>query len=167
MWRSGTSCRLCVLAAAVAAVSGCASRQVPRIDPTGEHVFVQAPICRRKLPQTPATTATRPASFRMTTMFSVSIKPVDQVAQVGSEVILVAGVAGADGYLKAHRRLEWTISPGGVGQFTDIAKADCLDRLLGDNNPHQLVTSTYAVGSTLHIYERLSAARPTLRTTFT
>ncbi|MCC6125471.1 MAG: hypothetical protein IT426_10940 [Pirellulales bacterium] len=157
MWRSGMSCRLWFLAAAAAVGSGCANWQTPRIDPTGEHVFApdsvapQSPVGGYGNPQAP------PGDPEI---IGVTISPAEQIAPVGSEVYLVAGVAGADGYLKAHRRLEWTISPGTVGQFTKIAESDCFDRLLGDNHPHKIVSGTYAVGGTLHLYEQLTRGTP-------
>ena len=177
MWRSGMSCRLWCLAAVaaltVAAVSGCASCNLPRIDPSGEHVFVtdsvapQSPVYAAA-PSSPTAAAPVnagdyrdvPGGLAAGDDVAVTIAPADLVAQVGSEAILVAGVVRSDGLLDAHRRLEWTISPGSVGQFTDIAKTDWVDRLLGDNNPHQIVAGNYAVGSTLHTYNRLTRGTP-------
>ena len=158
------SCRLWCIAAVLAVVSGCASCHLPRIDPTGEHVFAPEPVT----PQSPAyQTPVNAGDYHNVAGGSaegsdafVTLTPTDHVAQVGSEVILVAGVGGADRLLYAHRRLEWTISPGSVGQFTDIAKTDWADRLLGDNNPHQIATGTYAVGSTGHTYDRLTRGTP-------
>lgn len=170
--------RLWWFAALVAVGSGCADTcTLPRIDPSGDHVFATAPVTPQNTPYAstlpgavyntqpqPVASAgdyrNTPGQLAEGDDVSVSLTPPDTVAQVGSEVILVAGVGGADGFLKAHRRLEWTISPGGVGQFTDIGKAEWGGRLLGDDNPHQIVSATYAVGSTQHNNERLTRGTP-------
>jgi uncharacterized repeat protein (TIGR01451 family) len=46
------------------------------------------------------------------------------LAPVGSEVVLKAGVCSASGYLLANQRVEWLLSPGGTGQFVDLAERD-------------------------------------------
>ena len=67
---------------------------------------------------------------------------------MGSEVLLIAGVGSADGFLRCNQRLEWSINPGGVGQFVDIGKNDFVDLLLGDYNRPRLVNPVYGIGST-------------------
>ena len=108
------SCRLWCVAAVIAAVSGCADCHWPKIDPSGEHVFAPTPVA----PQNPANIypvsqnpvagdyRNSPGELTDEDDVLVTLSPeTDKVAQVGSEVILVAGVGGADGLLKAHRRL--------------------------------------------------------------
>ena len=50
----------------------------------------------------------------------VLLEPAEKVAPVGSEVVLRAGVGGADGYLRTNRRLEWSIAAGSVGHFVAV-----------------------------------------------
>jgi uncharacterized repeat protein (TIGR01451 family) len=45
--------------------------------------------------------------------------------------------------------LEWSINPGGVGQFVDIGKNDFVDILLGDYNRPRLVNGVFGIGSTV------------------
>ena len=49
----------------------------------------------------------------------VVLSPKQQIAQVGSEVILLGGVCGGDGYYRRREPLEWAISEGGVGHFVE------------------------------------------------
>jgi uncharacterized repeat protein (TIGR01451 family) len=48
------------------------------------------------------------------------VTPAGVMVPVGSEVVLKAGICGADGYLVANQRVDWTIDPRGVGQFGDL-----------------------------------------------
>ena len=68
---------------------------------------------------------------------------------MGSEVVLIAGVCGPDGYLRTNRRLEWSIDPGSVGQFLAVGETGLVDVLLGDFNRPRKITNTFAIGSTL------------------
>ena len=79
---------------------------------------------------------------------AVQLRPQEIVAPVGSEVVLVAGVCGPDGYLRTNRRLEWTIAPGSVGHFVAVEKGGTVDLLLGDFNWPRKIDATYAIGST-------------------
>lgn len=150
--------RLSTVAVVVCAVasSGCAYLRVPRIDPTGERVFAEPPMAPapgyRPVPgpQTPGDNV------------GVILSPQVTVAPVGSEVVLVAGVQGPDGHLRANRRLEWSIAPGGVGHFVAIGKNGLVDFLLGDFNRPRKIDNTFAVGSTSRAY--LLLTRGTLTT---
>ena len=87
---------------------------------------------------------------------AVQIRPQEMVAPVGSEVVLIAGVCGPDGYLRTNRRLEWTVAPGSVGHFVAVEKNGLIDLLLGDFNRPGKIDSTYAIGSTSREYMRLN-----------
>ena len=75
---------------------------------------------------------------------------------MGSEVVLIAGVCGPDGYLRTNRRLEWSIDPGSVGQFVAVGENGLVDLLLGDFNRPRKITNTFAIGSTLRANIRLN-----------
>jgi uncharacterized repeat protein (TIGR01451 family) len=47
----------------------------------------------------------------------VQISPTRVIAPVGTQVVLTAGNCGDDGFLKTHEPIEWTMLPGGVGEF--------------------------------------------------
>lgn len=124
---------------------GCNSFQTTSgIDPTGEHVFTAPPAANPSNPpyqQAPVS----PLPWDPVTLI---LTPSVTVAPVGSEVVLIAGIGSADGYLRCNQRVEWSIAPGSVGQFVDIGKNDFVDILLGDYNRPRLVNSVYAIGST-------------------
>jgi uncharacterized repeat protein (TIGR01451 family) len=52
------------------------------------------------------------------------LTPSKIVAPVGSEVVLLAGLAGADGYFVAKQPVEWILSQESVGNFVDIGEND-------------------------------------------
>ena len=140
-WPAMTLALLCA-----AAMAGCTSVS-SGIDPTGEHVFATPP----------PSSAPNPADERYydNPMGKLSgdatvvlLSPRETTARVGSEVILKAGVGGADGYLQTNRRLEWTIAAGSVGNFTAVEKGGFVDLLVGDFNWPRVVSNTTAVGST-------------------
>jgi uncharacterized repeat protein (TIGR01451 family) len=70
---------------------------------------------------------------------------------VGTQVVLVGGVNGGDGYLRTNRRLEWSLLPGSVGQFIAIGEGSFGDYLVGDFTPPRIVTAAFAVGSTSRV----------------
>src|SRR5437660_1372192 len=54
---------------------------------------------------------------------SLMLSPGVVVAQVGSNVVMVAGVFGPGNAPLAGRRVEWTLANGGVGQITAVGTA--------------------------------------------
>ena len=78
------------------------------------------------------------------------------MAPVGSEVVLIAGVGAADGFLRTNRRLEWTIPQGSVGQFVAVEQNGLIDWMLGDFNRPRKVSNAFAIGSTSRESVRLS-----------
>ncbi len=156
MWRSRKSGRLTIVAGVLGALmlSGCAS--VSGIDPSGEHVFVPPPS-----PPPPTNLANEryfddPQGRLPWDDASVELQPRETVAAVGSEVVLIAGVCGPDGYLRTNRRLEWSIDAGSVGQFVAVGDTGLVDLLLGDFNRPRKITNTFAIGSTLRANTRLN-----------
>ncbi len=133
---------------------GCSSIRVPAIDPTGAGVFAQGGSyttlespCAALLPasclprpayaepasvppcQTPV--ATIPVQPRPTQIVAVAnapdrllLTPSKIVAPVGSEVVLLAGLAGANGYFVPRQPVEWLLSQESVGHFIDVGEDD-------------------------------------------
>jgi len=149
--------RLSTVALAVCglAICGCAYLRVPRIDPSGERIFAEPPIV------VPPEYRAEPGPPSPDDDVEVILSPQTTVAPVGSEVVLVAGVRGADGYLRSNRRLEWSLAPGEVGQFVAVGKSGPVDLLLGDFNRPRKVDNTFAVGSTSRKYLQLDRGTPT------
>ncbi|MBI2480197.1 MAG: DUF11 domain-containing protein [Planctomycetia bacterium] len=52
------------------------------------------------------------------------LTPSKIVAPVGSEVVLLAGLCGADGYFVAKQPVEWLLSQESVGHFVDVGEDD-------------------------------------------
>ena len=142
------------LVAAAAAIGGCTQWRLPRIDPTGEHIFAPsaqaAPAGGRELP------ADR---LRWDTV-EVLLVPRATVAPIGAEVVLLAGVAGSDGYLRTNERVEWSIAPGSAGEFVDVNPAGICDVFVGDFTRPRKLTPTFAVGSTSRSNLRLTRGTP-------
>jgi len=143
---------------------------MPRIDPTGERIFAEPPLV---LPPQSAAPAAPTAPGRTGPPLhdlpggelswdgvEVTLAPRLIVAPVGSEVVLLAGVCGRDGYLRTNRRLEWSLAPGGVGHFVAVGRKGLVDWMLGDFNRVGKVDNTFAVGSTSRKYLRLNRGTP-------
>jgi len=142
-----------------AAVSGCACfgvPRMPRIDPSGRQFFVEPSVT-----PTPQRQTVSPADPSQGDV-AVTLSPRTTVAPVGSEVVLLAGVLGSDDYLRTNRRLEWSLSPGGVGHFVAVGKKDPLSFLLGDFSNPRKIDNTFAVGTTSRDYLRLDRGTVTL-----
>ncbi len=54
----------------------------------------------------------------------ISINPTRMIAPVGSEVVLVGGLCGEDGYLITQQPIEWMLSQDSVGQFVEVSDQD-------------------------------------------
>ena len=151
----GSSRRLVLALAAMACavlVAGCADCRW-RVDPTGERVFVAEPV-GPAYKEVPA----GQASFDPV---AVIVAPRVTVAPVGGEVILLAGVVGPDGqYFRMDERVEWTISPGSVGEFVDLDKGSIWNLFLGDFTFPRKLSSTHAVGTTSRKDLRLTRGAP-------
>ena len=122
MWRSWKTGRLLIVAAMLCTLAaGCTSVQTSGIDPSGEHVFVPPPPPANYNPANERY-FDDPMGRLPWDDVAVQLRPQEMVAPVGSEVVLIAGVCGPDGYLRTNRRLEWTIAPGSVGHFVAVEK---------------------------------------------
>jgi len=150
--------RLTVIALSLCALTaaGCAEWRCPRIDPTGEHVFVQGPPPANA---PPPRFLDEPGGQLPSDAVAVMLRPRDTVAPVGSEVVLVAGVRSPDNYLRTNSRLEWSLAAGSVGNFVEVGGGGFLDWLQGDLP--KKVDCTYAVGATSRFPLRLHRGTPT------
>lgn len=135
------------------AVSGCACRS--GLDPTGRRIFAEPPGTIG------AGVRDEPGAQLAGDDVAVTLSPHVTVAPVGSEVVLLAGVRGPDNYLRTNRRLEWSLAPGGVGQFVAVGKNRAIDWLVGDFNRPRKVDNTFAIGSTSRRYVPLNRGTPT------
>ncbi len=158
---------LAVLSLFLPVAGGCARLRVPRIDPTGERVFIWprnqvppvAPGNNRTVappvftdpvfPQpTPATgvpvpgaaVAPSPPQDRLT------IRPQRVLAPVGSEVILKAGLCTAENFLLTDTKTDWLLARDTAGEFVELGgRGWCRRPLLPWNKPKK-IDNQYAVG---------------------
>ncbi|MBX9791967.1 MAG: DUF11 domain-containing protein [Pirellulales bacterium] len=97
--------------------------------------------------------------FKPTSIFTF---PKVAVAPVGSEVVMLAGVCGRDGHLRADQPVEWTVAPGSVGYFMAVGRRSALGQLTSfDGGPRKL-DNTFALGTTSSRYVLLTRGTPTL-----
>ena len=153
---------MCLGALALCATTavGCAGWQVPRIDPSGNRIFIWEPATSTTAPTptvpavvapnvippgTPPsvppqadssampsepTVANRPVVRRPIgdqlaagAPLAIAVSPSQLVAPVGSQVVLHAGVVGAERRLLPGVPVGWTLSPESVGQFIQAEQA--------------------------------------------
>jgi uncharacterized repeat protein (TIGR01451 family) len=130
---------ICALVLCALSAAGCASWRAPRIDPTGQRIFL--PPEAAVVPAAPIVAGV-PAPQE-----SVSLVPGEIIAPVGSEVILLAGVNQADGSLWPHQRVEWMLDERSTGQFVTLGDRDNWFLRLPRDTPRKL-TNHFAIGST-------------------
>lgn len=140
-----------VFAMGATLVFGCANDWLPRIDPSGRHIFLP----RGQYPYQP-----QPAKPTRHAQSGVQIMPTRVIAPVGAEVVLTAGVCGQKGYMSAYERVEWSLAPGGVGYFVAVGKNGGVDNLRSQTRP-QKVDNTFAVGITAAENTMLTRGTPT------
>lgn len=156
MWRSWTSGRQAILTLALCALAaGCNSVPTSGIDPSGDRIFA-APVRPVAIDRSKEEFYDQPLGQLPWDDVGLELQPRETVASVGSEVVLIAGVCGPDGYLRTNRRLEWSIDPGSVGQFVAVGETGFVDLMLGDFNRPRKITNTFAIGSTLRSSMRLN-----------
>jgi len=137
------------------ALAGCSSVPSSGIDPSGQYLFTPPP-CPPNADNSNERYYDQPLGQVPWDDVCVQIQPREVVAPVGSEVVLSAGVCGPDGYLRTNRRLEWSLDPGGVGQFVAVGQNGLVDWLLGDFNRPRKISNTFAIGSTSRTSVRLN-----------
>lgn len=131
-----------VLAVCAVVAGGCAECRAPQIDPTGQHVLAPPP------PETPTRLREEPGKQLPWDTVGLTVSPQVTLAPVGSEVILVAGVIGHDGYYRMNERVEWQLAPGGVGEFLDFDRGSWCDVLVLDFTSPRKISSTQVIGNT-------------------
>jgi len=94
-------------------------------------------------------------------MIKVAVTPSKVIAPVGSEVILLAGVCGADGCMYANQEVEWMLAPGGAGHFIALGRKSPLDWIVGFPTWPRKVNDSYAIGTTSSRYLCLTRGTPT------
>ena len=126
---------------------------LPRIDPTGQRLFVwDAPPLSSYKPE--------PGCPKHKNTCFLRVAPAKVIAPVGAEVVLVSSVCGQDGYMRANEHVEWMLAPGGVGQFMALGERSLLGGLLNPREvPHKLDNS-YAIGTTSAHYVALTRGTP-------
>lgn len=78
----------------------------------------------------------------------LSLSPTRLIAPVGREVVLLAGLCSADGYLLKRQPIEWSLSPDSVGSFVEVDEyANPVWRKLLHKYPEKR-SGSYAVGRT-------------------
>lgn len=130
--------------------SGCATGYLPRIDPSGERIFVHA-----NQGFTP-----EPPVFDRCHTHALVLTPYKVVAPVGSEVVLLAGVCGQDGHLSANQRVEWSLSPNEPGTILAVGERTWFDAVLGWRTRPGKVTASYAIGTTSSRYQIVTRGTP-------
>lgn len=145
---------MAIVIACALASGGCAQYRGPWIDPTGQHLFTTSDPGVG--PFKPV-----PGSPKPWDTVELLLVPRSTIAPVGSEVVLLAGVAGPDGYLRTNERIEWSISPGSVGEFVDYDRGTFWDIFFGTWPRPNKAGATFVVGSTSRRSLRLTRGTPT------
>lgn len=143
----------------------------PTITPPPPGVIPPVPVVPGVVPSLPAATVVPAVPIVMpgaiaplaTTVAygrdSLRVTPDRLVAPVGSEILLKAGICGADGYLVANQRVEWSVARTGVGQFTQMGIRDPT-QLLGWWEAPQKIDDWCAIGTTAYVPVSLNAGTP-------
>ena len=151
---------------AVVAAGGCASG-FPNSIPVGQPAVVTAPAPPVAVPPIPVAPPVNidPVGIAPSPLFggflrAVELSPAEAIAPVGTEVVMVAGVCGQDGYLQARQRVEWMLDQGGVGEFVEVGRREPLDWLLAAHTWPRKIDNTFAVGLTSSAAFNISRGTP-------
>ena len=157
---------LIALATAALLVVGCAGWRCPRIDPSGERLF----ICARDQvpPVAPASVNVQAPPVYTDAVFPqpvlppagllppipqdrLTISPQRILAPVGSEVILKAGLCTSEDFLLTDSKIEWLLARDEVGEFVALGgRGWCRDPWLPWNKPKK-IDNHYATGYTARV----------------
>ena len=148
--RNGLCCGLLALLAL--ATGGCATWRWPRIDPSGERIFLPPQPAPPKYKLVPG-----PVSHTNTT--GVQLTPAKVIAPVGTEVVMTAAVCGHKGFLSEREPVQWSLAPGGVGEFIQVGDRQPLDYLFPRTST-QKVNTTYALNATSSKNLRITRGTP-------
>jgi len=166
-WRAWLTAALS--ASALVAV-GCAGLRLPRIDPSGERIFlrqpnpvpvaspattnVQAPPVFTDAVFPPPTLPTGPTAAGLLPPIpqdKLTITPGRVLAPVGSEVILKAGLCTRENFLLTDAQVDWLLARDEVGEFVSLGGRGWLrDPWLPWNKPKK-IDNQYATGYTAKV----------------
>lgn len=168
-------------------LAGCANLSVPQIDPTGQRIFTgnntplsgclfptptpafqpapELPYCPDPNAPMVATTtvpaATSSGHVDPRSNQTVLLDPAQVVAPVGTEVVLKAGLCGADGRLASRERLEWILEPTSVGHFVEVGDDACdVFDFFSSERRSRKVDADYALGRTTGAQDVLTRGTP-------
>lgn len=125
---------------------------LPKIDQSGQRLFEKCPPKYKQEPG-PHHAKHRPSS--------VVVSPRRVIAPVGSEVVVLAGVCGRDGYLRADENVQWALAPGGVGHFLAVGRRESIHFLNIFTDAPEKIDNTFAIGATSGRYVMLNRGTPT------
>lgn len=161
---------LTTLALCTVTVAGCAG--IPRIDPSGERVFIwpqnqvsavgpatinaQAPAVYTDRVFPPAPTTLPPGAGIVGLVpplpqDRLTITPNRVLAPVGSEVILKAGLCTRENYLLTDSKVEWLIARDMAGEFVSLGGRGWKRNPLLPWNKPKKIDNQYAVGYTAKV----------------
>ena len=150
-------------------VAGCAAWRLPRIDPTGERIFIRPqnqgppyslaagnpvaspvftnPVFPPPVPPGPTSLAA-PISGLLPPLPQdrLSITPDRVLAPVGSEVVLKAGVCTPENFLLTDTKTEWLIARESAGEFVSLGGRGWLRSPLLPWNKPKKIDNQYATG---------------------
>ncbi len=84
---------------------------------------------------------------------AVIMTPREQIAPVGSEVVMISSYLGSRDRLITNEKIEWTVE--GVGSIQKIDGGSCCDPLRLDFNRAKKVTESHAITKTSQLYQTL------------
>ncbi len=152
---------------------GCAGLRLPRIDPSGERIFLRQPnrvpalgSATTNLQAPPVFTAPVYPAVAPNPGLAGLLPPVPQdrlsltpnrvLAPVGSEVILKAGLCTRENFLLTDSKVDWLLAREGVGEFVSLGGRGWLrDPWLPWNKPKK-IDNHYATGYTAKVPLRIT-----------
>ena len=84
--------------------------------------------------------------------------PREQIAPIGSEVVLISSYLGSRDHLVTNEKIEWTLE--GVGSIQKFDAGSCCDPLFFDYVRAKKITDRYAVTKTSQVFQTLDRGTP-------
>jgi uncharacterized repeat protein (TIGR01451 family) len=160
MVRTQTTARLLVLAVWICApaVPGCRTCCSPPPPVLPVAPVIAAPVPPPTPP--PIQFTPQPGKQKHWHDSSITLSPTRVIAPVGTEVVIVAGVCGTDGLLRAGEPVEWMLSEGGVGQIVAVSEHGATDWVHWSDQRPRKIDNTFALGTTARKYVVLTRGTP-------
>ncbi|MDR1486043.1 MAG: hypothetical protein LBT09_14645 [Planctomycetaceae bacterium] len=89
------------------------------------------------------------------------VSPIEQIAPVGSEVVLIASYLGRRDRLVTNEKVEWNLE--GVGSFLKYDQGSHCDPLVGDFVKARKITERFIVTKTSRFFQTLNRGTPETR----